>query len=202
MEYKYKLSIIFIILWILSAIKPNSTYGWMIENILVVAFIAFLYFTRKKFILSNLSHTLIFLFLSLHILGSHYMYSEVPFGFWLQDFFSLARNPFDRIVHFSFGLLLAIPFREMLSQINALGKKWQKIIIVIFVTALGAIYEIFEAGSAMFMNPTQIEDFTGTQGDIWDPQKDMILATIGSAIAVVFHKTKITKKEKKKTNKK
>lgn len=202
MKYSYKLFIMFIILFIISAIKPTSMYDWAIENIITLAFIIFLIVTRKRNILSNKSHTLIFIYLCLHLIGSHHMYSEVPFGYWLQDTFSLARNPFDRIVHFAFGLLLAIPFKEVLDQQKALGKKWKNAMIVLFVLALGAIYEGIELFAASFMNSTQLADFVGLQGDVWDAQKDMLLAGLGAIIAFIIpqkkRKTKTKKSRKKK----
>jgi putative membrane protein len=84
----------------------------VIENILVFFIMPFI-FTYKRFPLSNISYTLIFVFMTLHTLGSHWTYAEVPFGFWMMDWFGFTRNHFDRIVHFSFGLT-GLSIRELL----------------------------------------------------------------------------------------
>jgi uncharacterized membrane protein YjdF len=57
-------------------------------------------------------YVLITLFVALHAAGAHYTYSEMPLGNWLRDALFLARNHYDRVVHFAFGLLIAFPLRE------------------------------------------------------------------------------------------
>ena len=108
---------IYILVWIWAAINPTYRDDWWLENILVFIFIPLLFYTYHKFRLSNVSYTLIFVFMVLHTIGSKYTYAEVPFGFWLQDLLGLSRNHFDRIVHFSFGFLLAYPIREIFMRI-------------------------------------------------------------------------------------
>ena len=79
------------------------------ENILAIALILTLVVTYRTFPFSHLSYVLITIFMTLHAIGAHYTYSEVPLGFWLKDVLGLRRNHFDRLVHFAFGLLLAYP---------------------------------------------------------------------------------------------
>ena len=90
--------------------KPLYPRDWLLENLLVFFYAALLIVTYRWFRFSNLSYALFTLFISLHLLGAHYTYSETPFGFWLQDWFGFERNHYDRIVHFCFGLLIAYPF--------------------------------------------------------------------------------------------
>src|SRR5690349_14594095 len=92
------------IVWVITAIAPLDRHDWFLENLLVFAAVAILIGTYGIFPLSDLSYLLITVFLTLHSIGAHYTYSEVPFGFWLRDTFGFTRNPFDRVVHFSFGL--------------------------------------------------------------------------------------------------
>ncbi len=110
------------LVWVITAIAPLDRHDWLLENLLVVVAMAVLIGTYRLFPLSDLSYLLITAFLTLHAIGAHYTYSEVPFGFWIQRTFGFARNPFDRIVHFSFGLLMAYPIREVFLRVaNARG---------------------------------------------------------------------------------
>ena len=111
---------LYFIWWLLLAIKPHDRADWALENVLVVLFVILLVFTYRRFPLSRISYTLIFLFLCLHSVGAHYTYAHVPYDEWFQMYlgFSLdelmgfERNHFDRLVHFCYGLLLAYPIRE------------------------------------------------------------------------------------------
>src|SRR3989338_9768449 len=105
--YKVFLSVIFLIFWIWAAINPVYPADWLIENYLVFIFVPLIILSGIYFRLSNLSYTLITIFMILHVIRSHYTYAEVPFGYFLQSLFHESRNMYDRLVHFSFGLLLA-----------------------------------------------------------------------------------------------
>src|SRR5215208_365208 len=99
--------------WTNSLIGTTDTANWLLENTLSFIFVFLLIITYKKHQFSDLSFLLICVYLCMHVYGSKYTYAENPFGFWLQDVFQLSRNHYDRIVHFSFGFLLAYPMREM-----------------------------------------------------------------------------------------
>ena len=116
-------TVIFAINWANSYIGNTNDANWFLENTLVFLFLGFLIYSYKKFQFSDLSYLLICVYLCLHVYGSKYTYAENPFGYWLKDYFNLARNHYDRIVHFSFGFLLAYPMREMflMAKIPALG---------------------------------------------------------------------------------
>lgn len=152
---------------------------------LVVLFIPVLIFTYKKFRLSNLSYVLIFIFMVLHTIGSHYTYAEVPFGFWLGELFNSTRNHFDRLVHFSFGLLLAYPIREIFMRIANTKGFWNYWLPFEVTASFSCIYEIIEWLTAAVVAPAAGDAFLGSQGDIWDAQKDMVLAILGAAIAMI-----------------
>ena len=104
---------LYAIVWVITAIKPLYFTDWVLENILVVVFVSLIFLTYRFFPLSDLSYMLITLFMILHAIGAHYTYAEVPFGYWMKGTFSFSRNHFDRVVHFSFGLLMASPIREV-----------------------------------------------------------------------------------------
>lgn len=172
--------------WVVMAINPLDRHDWGLENILVVTFavcISISYFYLK---LSNWSYFLIAAFLTLHITGSHYTYAEVPFGFYLAELFDVQRNHFDRIVHFAFGLLLAYPIYEALTKFTGL-KGWLAYYLPIdVVMAFSGLFEIIEWLIVELVNPDLGMAYLGTQGDIWDAQKDMALATLGSVIAIII----------------
>jgi len=175
---------LFVLNWIILAVNVKFYDDWKMENWLTVPFVIVIYLTHRWFKLSNLSYGLIFLFMMLHIYGSHYTYSDVPFGFWLQDVFDAARNHYDRIVHFSFGLLLAYPIREIIVRISDTKGFWGYWFPVEFVLAFSAIYELMEWGIAVIFGGDLGVAYLGTQGDVWDAQKDMFLAGLGSFIAM------------------
>lgn len=104
---------VFVIVWANSLIWTSDLSKWLLENVLTFAFLGFLALTYKAYQFSDLSYILILIYLCLHVYGSKHTYAENPFGFWLQDVLELSRNHYDRIVHFSFGFLLAYPMREM-----------------------------------------------------------------------------------------
>lgn len=173
------------LIWLWAAIDPFNRRDWVLENLLVLVYGALLIGTYRRFAFSNLSYGLFAIFLSLHLVGSHYTYSEVPFGYWLRDAFDLSRNHYDRIVHFSYGLLLAYPIREILLQLAKVRPAWVGFITVSMVLAFSAFFEVIEAIVAMIVRPELGDAYLGTQGDIWDAQKDMALAFAGAVIAML-----------------
>jgi len=189
-NYKNKFPLIllfvYIILWIILSINVKYFDDWKLKNYLTVPFVLFLFLIFKKFRLSNLSYTLIFVYITLHIIGTHYTYSEVPFGFWLQNFFNLSRNHYDRIVHFSFGLLLAYPIREIAVRIGNLKGIWSLYVPVEFILAFSALYELIEWWITIFFGGDLGVAYFGMQGDVWDAQKDMFMALIGSVVAMII----------------
>ena len=174
-----------ILLWIITAINPLFPRDWLLENLLVFVCAALLVRSYRRFQFSNLSYALFALFLSLHLVGAHYTYAETPFGFWLQDLFDLERNHYDRIVHFSFGLLIAYPMREILLRKSGLNRTWSYFIAINCIMAFSAFYEVLEIIAAAIVSPELGDAYLGTQGDEWDAQKDSFLAFTGSIIAML-----------------
>jgi putative membrane protein len=175
---------LFVVDWILLSINVAHFQDWILENVLTVPFALLILLTHKWFRLSNISYGLIFAYMVLHIIGTHYTYSEVPFGFWLQGLLGLSRNHYDRIVHFSFGLLMAYPLREVAIRIGNVRGFWGLYVPVEFVLAFSAIYEIIEWLIAVMFGGDLGVAYLGTQGDEWDAIKDMALAGVGSVIAM------------------
>lgn len=183
-RYRAALLTAFFVVWVWAAIQPHFPKDWLLENILVVIFVPLLLLAGRYFKLSDTSYTLITIFQILHVIGSHYTYSEVPFGYTLQEWFGASRNMYDRLVHFSFGLLLAYPVREIFLRLAHVRGFWALYLPLDLTFAFSAIYEIIEWIAAAYVDPAAGIAFLGTQGDIWDAQKDMLLAGLGAFIAM------------------
>lgn len=178
--------IVFVAVWSSTLVGTTDISNWILENTLVFIFLAFMIFTFKKYQFSDLSYLLICIYLCLHVYGSKYTYAENPFGYWLKETFDMKRNHYDRIVHFSFGFLLAYPMREMfLSWLRF--PVWVAWALPIEITlSISGFYELIEWAIADVFFPAQGDAYLGTQGDIWDAQKDMALAFSGAVAAMVL----------------
>jgi putative membrane protein len=169
-------------------------HDWLLENALVFLFVVFFALTYKRFPLSRISITLIFLFLCLHELGAHYTYAKVPYNAWTQAIFGNSlnsilgweRNHFDRLVHFSYGFLLAYPVREIFLRIAYVKGFWGYFFPLDITMSTSMIYELVEWAAAEIFGGDLGVAYLGTQGDVWDAQKDMLLASIGAAIAMII----------------
>src|SRR3990167_3240591 len=163
-RYQKTLFVIFLGVWLWAAINPVYPDDWLLENLLVFIFVPIIFFTGKYFKLSNVSYTLITIFLVLHVIGSHYTYSEVPFGDTLQHWLGADRNMYDRLVHFSYGFLLAYPVREVFMRISQAKGFWSYYLPLDLVAASSALYEIVEWLVARNVDPAAGLAFLGSQG--------------------------------------
>lgn len=192
--YLLFLSLLFFVEFIFLAIDPHDRKDWALENVLVVIFLLVLFSTSRKFPLSRISYTLIFIFLAIHEIGSHYTYSEVPYDVWFSAAFGTTfnelvgweRNNFDRIVHFLYGLLLAYPIREVYFRVAQADGFWGYFLPLDFAMSTSMLYELIEWGAAEFFGGDLGIAYLGTQGDVWDAHKDMLLATVGALIAMLI----------------
>lgn len=189
-KYHLALFLIFLAFWVLTAIHPKYPKEFILEHSLTVIFALLLIFTYKKFLLSNVSYTLIFIFMILHTIGAHYTYAEVPYndwsesllGFRINDLFGFSRNHYDRFVHFSFGLLMAYPLREIFIRIVNVRGFWGYYLPFDVMAAFSVVYELIEWAVALIFGGELGMAYLGTQGDIWDAHKDMALAISGAAV--------------------
>lgn len=180
--------------WVALAIHPHNRADWLLENALVLLFAAVLGITRRWFAFSRVSYTLIFLFLCLHAVGAHYTYSHVPYDAWwraltghgLNETLGWDRNHFDRLVHFSYGLLLAYPIREVFLRVVEVRGFWGYVLPLDVALSTSALYELIEWGAAEVFGGELGAAYLGMQGDIWDAQKDMALAAAGAGIAMLL----------------
>jgi putative membrane protein len=182
-SYLWTLGIVYTVWWVIMAINPHHFSDWVLENVLVVAAVALLFFTRNSFPLSRVSYTCIFVFMMLHALGAHYTYAEVPYEKWFPVFEG-GRNHFDRLVHFAYGLLFAYPIREMFLRIGNMRGFWGYFLPLDLTMSTSMIYELIEWAAAGVFGGDLGAAYLGTQGDVWDAHKDMALASLGALIAM------------------
>jgi len=191
-HYLLLLAAIFALEWAWLAFDPNDRADWAMENVLVAVFVVVLAATYRIFPLSRISYTLVFIFLALHEIGAHYTYAQVPydegfrrlFGFSLNGALGWERNHFDRAIHFSYGLLLAYPIREVFIRIADVRGFWGYFLPLDITMSTSMLFELFEWAAAEFFGGDLAMDYLGTQGDIWDAHKDMALASLGAVISM------------------
>jgi putative membrane protein len=168
--------------WIVAAIHPLDHQAWILENILLVVFVAALALTYRRLQLSKVSYLLLAAFVLLHIIGAHYTYARMPAGLWARDYFGLSRNHYDRFAHGAFGFLLAYPIRELLLRFSGIDRAWSFWLPPAMILAVSGLFEIIESIVAEIVAPGQGVRWLGGQGDEWDAQNDMLSAMFGSLL--------------------
>jgi len=193
-RYLAILGVVFGALWLLLAIDPVDRHDWALENALVLAFVIGLAAGYRQFTFSRVSYTLIFVFLCLHAVGAHYTYAQVPYdaawkaltGSTFNQMMGWERNHFDRLVHFSYGLLFAYPLREVFLRVAQARGFWGYFLPLDFTLATSALFELFEWAAATIFGGDLGVAYLGTQGDVWDAHKDMLLAGVGATVAMTI----------------
>jgi putative membrane protein len=176
----------YVLVWVGTAINPTDWLTWILENILVVVLAIVLVATYRRFAFSNISYLLIALFLSLHAVGTNTGYAQTPIGFWLKEMLGLSRNPYDRVIHCGFGLLLAYPFHELLVRTANLRGRAIHWLPVSLILAASVGFEVLESFVAEIVSPGTGPAWLGAQGDEWDMQLDLAAATLGAMAAMIF----------------
>lgn len=191
-RYLLWLAAIFMIEWIALAIHPSDRTDWIAENVLVAFFAIGIAFSYRHMVFSRPAYTMIFLFLCLHEIGAHYTYSGVPYDAWfehltgrsLNALMGWKRNNFDRLVHFCYGLLMAYPIRSVYLRVANVHGFWSYFLPLTFIMSTSMMYELIEWGASTVFGGVISLHYIGSQGDPWDAQKDMALATLGAFISI------------------
>ncbi|HEY2845472.1 MAG TPA: DUF2238 domain-containing protein [Bryobacteraceae bacterium] len=170
---------------LITGYRPERVFDWWLENLTAMTFMAVLALTYRRLALSELSYLLIFIYLSMHEWGAEYKYSDVPLGEWMKPWLGTTRNHYDRVMHFSYGLLLAYPMQEWFMRVVGVTSRWRYLLPVESTLAFSACYETLEAFAASVLSPQRGEEFVGMQGDMWDSQEDMFMAGLGAVTAVL-----------------
>ena len=178
------LTILFIeTLW--SFCHPYDLQVWWTEFLTAFFLIVPLVCTYKKFRFSNLAYFLIFLFCFLQIIGAHYTFERVPFDMVTQ-FFGFTRNHYDRVAHFTIGLSGFLVSEFLWRKKIITSFKWAAFFGIIFIMAAANFWELVEWTYAEIDGGSAGLAFLGSQGDIWDAQKDMLMDTLGAIVACVL----------------
>jgi putative membrane protein len=178
--------------WLLLAIAPRYREDWLLENLLVAAALPVAW--RIHRLLPDSALLALFAFFCLHALGAHYTYSEVPYDAWstalsghsISELAGFERNHYDRLVHFAYGLLVTPAAVALIDARVAPRGLWRWLLPFCFMASHGAVYETIEWAAAAILGGDLGQAYVGTQGDVWDAQKDMALALLGSAIALLW----------------
>jgi putative membrane protein len=171
---------------IVSGFHPYDRTTWALEIFPVVIAMPILYFTRRSFPLTDLLIGLLLVHGLILMVGGAYTYARVPLGFWIQDWFSLSRNPYDKIGHFAQGFVPAIVARELLIRRFRVSSRGLVFFLSVCIClAVSAMYELIEWWSALALGQGA-DEFLGTQGDPWDTQSDMFFALIGATVSLLL----------------
>lgn len=168
-----------------SGIAPYDRVTWWLEVAPVLIALPLLAATYRSYRLTDLLYALIALHCVILMVGGAYTYARVPFGFDLQQWLGLARNPYDRIGHFAQGFIPAMIAREVLLRGRHVARgKMLAFIVICIVLAISATYELIEWAAAVALGQGA-DKFLGTQGDQWDTQSDMFMALLGGGAALL-----------------
>lgn len=175
---------LFLVVLILSGIRPVFQKVWFVEIIPVVIVFGALAWSYRQFRFSNTAYALMFFWLVSHSIGAHYTFANVPFQ-WVSDLIGSERNHFDRISHFMIGFY-AYPMAEWAVKRRHVKPRIAGIFGIFFIMSVAAGYEIIEWIYAVVEGGAAGIEFLGSQGDQWDAQKDMLCDTLGAMTSIIL----------------
>lgn len=186
MNYKGLLWIgVFLAVLAWSAIEPADRLTWWMEVMPALIGLVILAVTRKRFPLTRLVYFLILVHAVILMVGGHYTYAEVPLGEWLSDLTGSGRNNYDKLGHLAQGFVPVLIAREIMLRQKVVSKRgWLIFLLLCFVLALSAFYELIEWWAAL-LSAEAADAFLGTQGYVWDTQSDMMWALCGAVLALL-----------------
>ncbi|HMG35602.1 MAG TPA: DUF2238 domain-containing protein [Blastocatellia bacterium] len=171
------------VVFIWSLIHPKEYFTWSLEVFPAIIAAIVLLVTRKRFRLTTLVYVLIAVHMVILMVGGHYTYAEVPLGNWVRDYFGLSRNHYDRLGHLAQGFVPAMVAREVLIRLSVVrGRGWLFVLVTSVCLAISALYELLE-WTVSVLTGSAGDAFLGTQGDVFDTQKDMAMALCGAILA-------------------
>jgi len=176
----------YVVLFVTLAIDPVDRDTWFVENLtvwLIIAVIITLYL--KGTVFTKTAYALMFVLIYLHTIGGHWTFALVPFD-WVTHFFHFSRNHFDRIAHFSVGFY-AFAIAEWVWEKRLVRNRFLLFTYPVFcISTIAMSYELVEWIYAVLSDPAAGAAYLGSQGDIWDAQKDMLADTLGALVSVMF----------------
>ena len=176
---------LYIVVFTLCAIEPYDRTVWWAENIPVLFVVGAIAWVSRTHRFSNTSYILMLVFIILHTIGGHYTFERVPFS-WVSEMFGFERNHYDRIAHFTVGFY-AYAIAEVLMGRRLVRTRWIVALFPVFaIASVAGIYEIVEWQYAMAADPEAGIAVLGSQGDIWDAQKDILADTLGAILVMIL----------------
>jgi putative membrane protein len=176
---------LYLVVFTICAISPYDRGVWWAENIPVLIVVGALVLMAPRYRFSNTSYILMSVFIILHTIGGHYTFERVPFS-WVTDMFGFERNHYDRLAHFSVGFY-AYAIAEVLLVQRLVRTRWIVSLFPVFaIVAVAGVYEIFEWQFAVSADPEAGVAVLGSQGDIWDAQKDILADSLGAILVMIL----------------
>lgn len=192
-EARFPLALLaaFAAVFVLLGIEPKHRQDWLLENVLVFIAVPALVLAWRDLRFSHAAYACLFAFLLLHEVGAHYTYSEVPYDAWsvaltghsIDSALGFERNHYDRLVHCLYGVLLMPATVELFRAKAPPSGVWAILMPVFFLMSHSVLYEMIEWLAAEVFGGELGQAYLGTQGDVWDAQKDMALAAAGALAA-------------------
>jgi putative membrane protein len=178
---------VFVLFWLALAINPVHPGIWAMENLLVAVIFPVVLWLDSKYNFNNGTYLILTAFVILHLFGAHFTYEKMSYFTWFSEWQGWQRNYYDQVIHFLFGLMVFVPFFEIFYH-QGISRNLSYLIAFLFIGAISAWYEVIEwLAMVIFCREQDCVQFI-TQGDVWDAQKDMAYAFIGTVIALLLHR--------------
>jgi len=185
---------VYAVLFVVLGINPYDRAVWWAETIpILMIVVSLVLIHRYVFVFSPLAYAMMFVLVYMHTVGGHYTFERVPFGF-VTDLFGFERNNYDRFGHFSVGFYAYAVAEYLLMKRRVNTRALLYLFPLFSIFSVAAIYEIFEWLYAVTADPTAGIAVLGSQGDIWDAQKDMLADGSGAVAAMGLFYLRYAKK--------
>jgi putative membrane protein len=165
---------------------PAGRTSWFLEvtpGLLMVLALGVLY---PRLPLSHWVYVGVFVHVLILIYGGCYTYALTPLGNWAKETFHSSRNHYDRVGHVALGVFPVFMTREILLRRTPLPRgAWLAFLSVCVVFAFAAFWELLEWWTTLLVASDTGAAFLGSQGDVWDAQRDMFSALLGAMAALL-----------------
>jgi len=176
----------YLVLFAALAVNPYDRTVWWAENVPILLIVAVVGLLHLRFRFTPTACALMAVLVYMHTIGGHFTFSRVPFG-WVTETFGFARNHYDRVAHFSVGFY-AFAIAEVLHGRGLVRSRFLLFSYPLcFILAIAAGYEVFEWIFAVAGDPNAGVEVLGSQGDVWDAQRDMLADGLGAVAALVLY---------------
>lgn len=166
---------------------PEGKLNWLLEVGPGLVGLVALAVTWRRFPMTRLIYVAVFVHVLILVYGGYYTYAKAPLGEWAKSAFGFTRNNYDKVGHFAFGFFPVLVVREVLLRKTKLERDgWLTFILLNVIMGFAALYELFEWGAALVLDPAGGDAFLGTQGYVWDAQSDMLYAGLGAIASLVL----------------